>query len=256
MGALQRRPPLRQLALRADSDVNPNQNHSGPLQPGKEEKSAVSMALSLVTEPPARSLSSSPDIPLITTENELKATSLRTRKAQLQDAHAIHQLIESFTCDGTLLHRSYSEIRSNIHTFTIVETASRQFVGCAALHVYGQHLAEIRSIVVHPETKGHGAGGLLVRALLDQANASGIKCVCLFTRIPGFFEHFNFRIADRHALRDKVVKDCIHCARRNACDEIAMAIGELPTPDTLPTSRFFHPLDQPDLVQLQLQLQL
>jgi amino-acid N-acetyltransferase len=170
----------------------------------------------------------------------------------LRDARAIYQLIESFTCDGTLLHRSQAEIRANIHTFTIVETASRQFVGCAALHVYGQHLAEIRSIVVRPETKGHGAGGLLVRALLDQAEASRIKCVCLFTRIPAFFEHFNFRIADRHALRDKVAKDCVRCARRNACDEIAMVIGELPPPDTLPASRVFHPVDQPDLVQLQL----
>ncbi len=208
------------------------------------------MALSLVTEPPAPS--SSFEIATRTTENDPKATSLRTRKAQLQDVPAIHQLIESFTCDGTLLHRSQAEIRANIHTFTIVETASRQFVGCAALHVYGQHLAEIRSIVVRRETKGTGAGGLLVRALRDQAEAGGIKCVCLFTRIPAFFEHFNFRIADRHAFRDKVAKDCIHCARRNACDEIAMAIGELPPLDTLPTTRVFHPLDQPDLVRLRL----
>jgi amino-acid N-acetyltransferase len=170
----------------------------------------------------------------------------------LHDAHAIHQLIESFTSDGTLLHRSPAEIRANIHTFTVVETGSRQFVGCAALHVYGRHLAEIRSIVVHPDTKGRGAGGLLVRALLDQAEAGGIKCVCLFTRIPTFFEHFNFRVADHQALRDKVVKDCIHCARRNACDEIAMAIGELPAPQNQPSSHFFHPRHHADLVQLQL----
>jgi amino-acid N-acetyltransferase len=177
---------------------------------------------------------------------------MRTRKAQLQDARSIHHLIDSFTCDGTLLRRSYADICANIHTFTIVETGSRQFVGCAALHVYGQHLAEIRSIVVHPDTKGHGAGTLLVQALLDQAEASGIKCVCLFTRIPAFFEHFHFRTVERHALRDKVLKDCVRCARRNACDEIAMAIGELPAPRDMPSSSFFHPRHHADLVQLQL----
>jgi amino-acid N-acetyltransferase len=170
----------------------------------------------------------------------------------LQDARSIHQLIDSFTCDGTLLRRSYLEICANIHTFTIVETGSRQFIGCAALHVYGQHLAEIRSIVVHPNTKGHGAGSLLVHALLDQAQASGIQCVCLFTRVPAFFEHSHFRIAERQALRDKVLKDCIHCARRNACDEIAMAIGELPAPRAMPWSGFFHARHHADLVQLQL----
>ena len=210
------------------------------------------MALSLVHEPPAPSFSPSLAIPLIPTENELTATHLRTRKAQLQDARSIHQLIDSFTCDGTLLRRSYLEICANIHTFTIVETGSRQFIGCAALHVYGQHLAEIRSIVVHPETKGHGAGSLLVHALLDQAEASGIKCVCLFTRIPAFFEHFHFRIAEHQALRDKVLKDCIHCARRNVCDEIAMAIGELPASRAMPWSSYFHPRHHADLVQLQL----
>ena len=210
------------------------------------------MALSLVQEPPAPSFSPSLVAPFTTTENELTATPLRTRQAQLQDARSIYQLIESFTCDGTLLRRSRLEICANIHTFTIVETGSRQFIGCAALHVYGQHLAEIRSIVVHPHTKGHGAGSLLVHALLDQAQASGIRCVCLFTRIPAFFEHFHFRIAERQALRDKVLKDCIHCARRNACDEIAMAIGEPPELRSMPGSSFFHPRHHADLVQLQL----
>jgi amino-acid N-acetyltransferase len=174
---------------------------------------------------------------------------MRTRKAQLQDARSIHQLIHSFTHDGTLLPRRYAEISANIDTFTIVETGSRQFIGCASLHVYSQHLAEIRSIVVHPDAKRHGAGSLLVQALLDQAETGRIQCVCLFTRIPSFFEHFHFRIADRHALRDKVLKDCMHCARRNACDEIAMAIGELPGPGAMPWSSF-HPGHHADLVQL------
>jgi amino-acid N-acetyltransferase len=170
----------------------------------------------------------------------------------LQDVRSIHQLIHSCTHDGTLLPRRYAEICANISTFTVVETGSGQFIGCAALHVYGPHLAEIRSIVVRPDTKRHGAGGLLVRALLDQAQASGIKCVCLFTRIPAFFEHFHFRTADHQAFHDKVLKDCAHCARRNACDETAMAIGELPAPPDRPSTSFVHPRHHADLVQIQL----
>jgi amino-acid N-acetyltransferase len=207
------------------------------------------MALSLVQEPPAPSFSPSLAIPLITTENKRNATSLRTRKAQLQDARSIHQLIHSFTHDGTLLPRRYAEICANIATFVVVETGSHKFVGCAALHVYGPHLAEIRSIVVHPNAKRQGAGGLLVHALLDQAEASGIKCVCLFTRIPAFFEHLHFRIAERQAFPDKVLKDCIHCARRNACDEIAMTIGDLPASRAMPSDGFL-PRHHAELVQL------
>jgi amino-acid N-acetyltransferase len=201
------------------------------------------MALSLVKEPPDPSFSPSLAIPLIPSEDELTATPLQTRKAQLQNARAIHQLIHSFTHDGTLLPRRYAEICANISTFTIVETESHKFIGCASLHIYGKHLAEVRSIVVRPDAKRHGAGSLLVRALLDQAEASGIKCVCLFTRIPAFFEHFHFHITEYQSLPDKVRKDCVHCVRRNACDEIAMAIGELPAPHSPPAA---------DLVQLQL----
>jgi amino-acid N-acetyltransferase len=210
------------------------------------------MSLSLVVNPAPSPSSAIPLLttPVLTTEDKLDkltAAPLRTRQAQLQDARSIHQLIHSFTHDGTLLPRRYSEICENIHTFTVVENSSGQFMGCAALHVYGAHLAEIRSIAVRPGNRGQGAGGLLVRSLLDQAEARGIRCLCLFTRIPGFFKHFDFRVAERQIFRDKVAKDCVHCPRRNACDEIAMAIGELPTAREMPLNRF-HPRHQADLV--------
>lgn len=175
---------------------------------------------------------------------------MRTRKARLSDADAIYQLVDSFSYDGTLLHRSYIEICENTGTFTIVETDLNEFIGCAALHVYGPHLAEVRSIVVRPEVKGHGVGGLLVRSLLNQAEESGIQCVCLFTRVPDFFEHFRFRVVEHQALRDKVLKDCLHCARRNSCDEIAMAIGELPALRDGASGDFMPALHSGDLVQL------
>ncbi len=195
------------------------------------------MALSLVSEP--LSSSSSRITPFAPPADKLSA-SLRTREAQLHDVRSIHQLIHSFTHDGTLLPRRYAEICANISTFTVAETASGQFIGCAALRVYGQHLAEIRSIVVRPGTQGHGAGSLLVHALLDQAKASRIKCVCLFTRTPTFFEHFNFRPVDHQAIPDKAQHDCIHCPRINTCDEIAMAIGEPPALRNTSWNQLFH----------------
>jgi amino-acid N-acetyltransferase len=210
------------------------------------------MALSVVPKSPAPSFSPSLVASTPATENEPPATLLQTREARLQDARSIHQLIHSFTHDGTLLPRRYAEICANISTFTVVEDASRKFIGCAALHVYGPHLAEIRSIVVRPEAKGLGAGRLLVNALLDQAEVLGIRCVCLFTGIPAFFERFNFRVAEHLAFRDKVLKDCSHCARRNACDETAMAIGELPAPGDMSSTSVSHPRHDTNLVQLKL----
>jgi amino-acid N-acetyltransferase len=169
------------------------------------------------------------------------------REAKLQDAVNIFELVNSLSGDGTLLRRSYAEICENVRDFAVAESEAGVFLGCGALHLYGPHLAEIRSIVVKPEAKGQGAGGRLIRALLEEAEDQGVVSVCLFTRIPDFFFHFGFRIADRTTLPDKIYKDCQACPRLYACDEVAMVRGPLPRIAVLGPSR----IAQQELVKLQ-----
>jgi amino-acid N-acetyltransferase len=169
------------------------------------------------------------------------------RRARLQDAVNIFELVNSLSGDGTLLRRTYAEICENVRDFHIAESEVGVFLGCGALHLYGPHLAEVRSIVVKPEAKGQGAGGKLLKALLAEAEEQGVVCVSLFTRIPDFFFHFGFRTADRTALPDKIYKDCQACPRLYACDEVAMVRGPLPKMAVLGPSR----IPQPELVKLQ-----
>src|ERR1700752_3640303 len=72
---------------------------------------------------------------------------MHTREALLPDAERIHDLISSYSTDGTLLPRSLAEICENVRDFTVLEEAGH-IIGCGALHLYGTHLAEIRSITV------------------------------------------------------------------------------------------------------------
>ena len=169
------------------------------------------------------------------------------RKAKLQDAVNIFELVNSLSGDGTLLRRSYSEICENVRDFVVAESESGIFLGCGALHLYGPHLSEVRSIVVKPEAKGQGAGGRMLRALLAEAEDQGVTAVCLFTRIPDFFFHFAFRVVDRTALPDKIYKDCQNCPRLYACDEVAMVRGSLPRIAVLGPPK----LPEPELVKLQ-----
>ncbi|MDR3734893.1 MAG: GNAT family N-acetyltransferase [Acidobacteriaceae bacterium] len=169
------------------------------------------------------------------------------RNARLSDATNIYDLITSLSHDGTLLPRNYSEICENVRDFVVAESESGVFLGCGALHLYGPHLSEIRSIVVKPEAKGQGAGGRILRALLEEANEQGVAAVCLFTRIPDFFFHFGFRMAERAQMPDKVYKDCQSCPRLYACDEVAMVRGPLPKIAVLGSYKF----EKPELVQLE-----
>ena len=171
------------------------------------------------------------------------------RNATLPDAIAIEQLIQTHVGDGTLLGRTLAEICENIRDFVVIEEDG-EVAGCGALHLYGMHLAEVRSITISDKAKGKGAGRLLIDALLAEAARQSVKCVCLFTRIPEFFGKMGFTVVAKELLPDKMYKDCLRCPRLHACDEIAMYMGELPEKTVLTSSphavRFY-----PQLVQMQ-----
>src|ERR1700732_2731417 len=110
---------------------------------------------------------------------------MRTRKAILPDAQQIHELIAAYSGDGTLLPRTLPEICENVRDFVVLEDGGR-IIGCGGLHLYGTHLAEVRSITVAPWAQGQGGGGLLVKKLLVEAKKHRVTCICLFTRSPQF----------------------------------------------------------------------
>jgi amino-acid N-acetyltransferase len=150
---------------------------------------------------------------------------MRTRKAVVRDAQEVCNLIAMYSGDGTLLPRTYGEICENIRDFVVAEHRGR-IVGCGALHIYGPHLAEVRSIAVHPGAKGSGAGRRIVEALLVESERQQIDRVCLFTRLPEFFSRLGFVVSQREELPDKIFKDCLACPRLHCCDEVAMVHGE------------------------------
>lgn len=149
---------------------------------------------------------------------------IRTRQAVLPDVEQICGIIQPYADQGTLLPRSIAELCENVRDFMVAEQEGR-VLGCGALHLYGMHLAEIRSIAVLPERKGRGIGRLLVEALIEESKRHQVTCLCLFTRTPGFFSHLGFQISSRQDLPDKIYKDCIHCPKLSDCDEIAWLWG-------------------------------
>src|SRR5580698_908179 len=104
---------------------------------------------------------------------------MEIRKARLQDASNIYELVNSLSSDGTLLRRAFAEICENVRDFTVAESAQGIFQGCGALHLYGPHLAEVRSIVVRPEAKSKGTGGCCCnRCSMRPSNMAWAACAC------------------------------------------------------------------------------
>jgi amino-acid N-acetyltransferase len=162
------------------------------------------------------------------------AQALTVRPARLGDAANIYALIADYASKGTLLPRSLAEVCENVRDFVVVEKNAEhgaegtEFLGCGALHLYGPHLAEVRSIAVWPASKGLGAGRLLMDGLLAEAERHEVHCICLFTRIPQFFARMGFEVARKEDLPDKLLKDCLRCPKLDCCDETTMIRGPLP----------------------------
>jgi amino-acid N-acetyltransferase len=152
---------------------------------------------------------------------------MRTREAILPDAERIHELICAYSGDGTLLPRNFAEICENVRDFVVLEHRGK-IIGCGALHLYGVHLAEIRSITVDPAYQRKGGGRHLVTALMHEAKRHNVSCICLFTRRPEFFAQLGFTAVQREDIPDKISKDCCVCPRYHNCDEVAMVRGEVP----------------------------
>jgi amino-acid N-acetyltransferase len=154
------------------------------------------------------------------------------RNALLPDAPQVHDLISRYSGDGTLLPRSLAEICENVHDF-VVAIKNNQIIGCAALHIYGLNLAEIRSVAIYPLFQGHQAGSLLIDKLLHNAKIHNLGRVFLFTRVPGFFNRLGFTEVPAGLLPEKVHRDCMSCPRRHNCDEIAMVHGAVSAEELL-----------------------
>lgn len=145
------------------------------------------------------------------------------RKAKLKDAVAIYQLINLYAKDGLLLPRSLSSIYENIRDFWVCEL-NGQIVGCSALHVVWEDLAELKSLAVRQEHRGMGIGKALVDACLKEAKELGIKKVFVLTYAVDFFRRFEFEEISKEKLPHKVWGECVNCIKFPSCDETAMWI--------------------------------
>lgn len=145
------------------------------------------------------------------------------RKARIPDVPTIHGLVNGFATKGEMLGRSRAEIYEGIRDFFVAEAGGR-VVGCAALHVNWEDLAEVRSLAVAEDCQGGGAGGALVQACLEEARVLGITKVYALTYRSGFFERLGFVRIPKENLPHKVWGDCMKCPQFPNCNEDAVLL--------------------------------
>jgi amino-acid N-acetyltransferase len=109
---------------------------------------------------------------------------MKIRKATEADFPAIQAIIRQFP------EQLMQEHLPDPDEFFVAEEDS--LIGCCALEVYSQRLAEVRSLAVLEEHRGRGIASQLVAACMQEATDRGIYEVLAITGTPALFEKQGF----------------------------------------------------------------
>jgi len=113
------------------------------------------------------------------------------RPARTTDVRAIRTFIDEYSSDGRLLSKATVTLFEAVQEFLVAELDG-DVVGCGALHVMWEDLAEVRTLAVAPDHVGQGIGTALLSSLMDRARGVGVKRVFCLTFMVDFFGAHGF----------------------------------------------------------------
>ena len=118
--------------------------------------------------------------------------SVDIRAARTQDIPGIRALIDTYTLGGRLLNKETVMLYEDVQEFTVA-VEGNEVVGCGALHVLWEDLAEVRTVAVLERLKGQGVGHKILETVIDRARAVGVARIFCLTFETEFFSRHGFQ---------------------------------------------------------------
>ena len=148
------------------------------------------------------------------------------RPARREDVPAIAALIGRYADRNLMLPRAPASILAGLPDWLVAVDAEVEpepsLLGCASLTRLSPQLAELRSLAVCESGQRAGIGGQMVERIVEMAEHRGFDEICALTLRAGFFQGLGFEIVERWRIGPKIWRDCIHCPKRDRCDELAV----------------------------------
>ncbi|GAA2210371.1 amino-acid N-acetyltransferase [Nonomuraea monospora] len=120
-------------------------------------------------------------------------TAVVVRRARTPDVRTVRRLVDTYAGAGPrLLEKATVTLYEDVQEFWVAELGG-QVVGCGALHVLWEDLAEVRTVAVDPACRGMGVGHRIVSALIQHAKDLGLRRVFCLTFEVDFFARHGFR---------------------------------------------------------------
>lgn len=167
------------------------------------------------------------------------APAIVLRPARTSDVHAIKDLVAPLAEKRILISKESVTYFEAIQEFLIAEVDGRT-VGCGALHVMWEDLAEIRTLATSDEWRSKGVGRALLEKLLENAQALGVDRVFCLTFEVDFFVRNGFAVmADQSPVDPAVYSELLRSADEGIAEFLDLARVK---PNTLGNTRMIRSL--------------
>jgi amino-acid N-acetyltransferase len=112
------------------------------------------------------------------------------RRARVKDVPAIQDLVAPLVVQRILLGKDLAVLYGAVQEFRVAEAPDGTVIGCGALHVMWDDLAEVRTLAVHADWRRRRVGHAIVDRLEDDAAELGVnKLFCLTFEVDFFAAH-------------------------------------------------------------------
>jgi amino-acid N-acetyltransferase len=117
--------------------------------------------------------------------------SIIVRPARTPDIKEIRKFIDEYAAGRRLLTKETVTLYESVQEFTVAEI-NNEVVGCGALHVLWEDLAEVRTLAVSESVRGKGVGHAILGEIIERARQVGVKRIFCLTFETEFFGRHGF----------------------------------------------------------------
>ena len=117
--------------------------------------------------------------------------SIVVRSAKTSDVKGIRKLIDTYAPQRRILSKETVTLYESVQEF-VVAVDGDEVVGCGALHVLWEDVAEVRTVAVNENLRGKGVGHQILEILIARAEAVGVKKLFCLTFETDFFGRHGF----------------------------------------------------------------
>ncbi len=161
------------------------------------------------------------------------------RRARTSDIRGIRSLVAPLAERRVLVSKEAVTYYEGVQEFRVAERDG-EIVGCGALHVMWEDLAEIRTLAVADDMLGTGLGGRILEALVEEARELGVQRLFCLTFELGFFTRHGFTAIEGQAVSSEVYAELLRSYDEGVAEFLDL---ERVKPNTLGNTRMLRTLE-------------